>query len=185
MKHVGPISGISSFAQKYVATAGYDNQILLWNLVTKRAVARAYHDHLVNFCTFSPQGNLLATASSDHTARIYAVPGLKLVAVLSGHDDDVEMVQFHPFKNLLATASRDHKIRIFDFQGTLQKTLTGHVADVLTVVWSSDGEELISTSDDAKILRWSPHNGEVLQEIDMNGVETDTLDNSCGRNHCW
>ena len=68
IKHHGPISGVSCFKSKYIATAGYDNQLILWNSETHQSIARSYHDHLVNQCQFSPCGEFLVTASSDYTS---------------------------------------------------------------------------------------------------------------------
>ena len=31
IRHLGPISGIAAFGGKFVATAGYDNQVILWD----------------------------------------------------------------------------------------------------------------------------------------------------------
>jgi WD40 repeat protein len=93
MKHWGPIAGIAA-SGAYVATAGYDNQLILWNAASKRALARSLHDHLINHCAFNDDGTLIATASSDHSARIWDVPSLRLRAALIGHEDDVDMAVF-------------------------------------------------------------------------------------------
>src|SRR5262249_55472963 len=131
--HTSPISGIAAYRDTYVATAGYDNQIILWDSKTKVGLGRASHDHLVNQCRFSSCGRFLVSASSDYTARLWLVPELQLKTVLCGHDDDVEMAVICSKTRRIATASRDHLIRIFDFSGQLQGTLVGHSADVLSV----------------------------------------------------
>ncbi len=173
--HRSPISGIATSRDRYVATAGYDNQIILWDAANKAVLARSHHDHLANQCTFSPCGGYLATASSDHTARLWSVPGLELLAVFRPHADDVEMVAFHPDQPLVATASRDHLIRVFDFAGRLVQTFVGHDADVISVDWLPDGKGLVSSSDDGTVRRWELASGDLLEKIDMHGVETDTI----------
>ena len=42
MKHRGPIAGIATYGP-YVATAGYDNQFILWEQAGKYALARSQH----------------------------------------------------------------------------------------------------------------------------------------------
>lgn len=175
IEHVSPISGIAAYRDKYVATAGYDNQVILWDQSTERPLNRVLHDHLANQCAFSPDGSLLVTSSSDYTARLWSVPDLRLRAVLRDQDDDVEMSVFHPSRELLATASRDHKLRVYDFDGKLVKRFVGHTADVISVEWAGDGDELITSSDDGTVKRWSLATGELLTDIDMGGVETDTI----------
>ena len=111
--HRSPISGIAT-SNQFVATAGYDNQVILWDMATNKKIKSISHDHLVNQCEFSLCGNYLVTASSDYTGRIYSVPELNLIATLKGQIDDVEMSTFHPTKNLVATASRDAIVRVYD-----------------------------------------------------------------------
>ena len=101
------------------------------------------HDHLANQVAFSPDGRHLVSSSSDHTARLWSIPDLKLLAVLAAQLDDVEMSAFHPRRELIATASRDHGARVYDFQGRLCVQFTGHTADVISIAWSADGTELI------------------------------------------
>lgn len=173
--HRSPISGVATFGGRFVATAGYDNQLILWDAQQKVPVSRAVHDHLANQVEFSPDGRHLVTSSSDHTARLWSVPDLKLRAVLGEQLDDVEMSVFHPVKELIATASRDHRVRVYNFQGVLQACFEGHSADVISVAWSTDGDELISSSDDGTIKRWSLPANRLVADLDLGGVETDTI----------
>lgn len=173
--HNGPISGVATNRANYVLTAGYDNRAILWDHRTREPLARAWHDHLANSCTFSPDGTLALTSSSDHSVRVWTVPDLKLVAALTGHEDDVEMAAFHPDRPLVATASRDHWVRVFDLDGSLLRTMAGHTADVISVQWNENGDQLLSSSDDGTIRRWSLETGEMVEMMDMAGVETDTI----------
>ncbi|MDO7903272.1 WD40 repeat domain-containing protein [Pseudomonas sp. K1(2024)] len=176
MKHFAPISGIASFAEQYVATAGYDNQVILWDAPRKQALHRVFHDHLANQCAFNASGTRLVTASSDYTARVWEVPSMRLKAALVGHRDDVEMAAFNPAGDRIATCSRDHTIRLFEAEtGACLRTLEGHSADVISISWSADGQQLVSSSDDGTIRRWNVQTGEQVERIDLGGVETDTI----------
>ncbi|MDC9590250.1 WD40 repeat domain-containing protein [Xenorhabdus sp. XENO-10] len=176
MKHFSPISGIASFQERYLATAGYDNQVILWDAQNKQALHRVYHDHLANQCSFSPNGRWLVSASSDYSARIWEVPTMRLKAALLGHEDDVEMAVFNPTSDLVATCSRDKSIRLFRVNnGQCQHVLQGHNADVISISWSMDGTTLVSSSDDGTIRRWDTIKGIEIECIDLNGVETDTI----------
>lgn len=172
--HRSPISGIDAWGTQYVATAGYDSQVVLWDARTKSALAFARHDHLVNQCRFSPDGRFLLTASSDYSARVWNVPSLSPVSVLRGHEDDVEMASWSPSGMHVATASRDYRIRIFRRDGTLERTIDGHEADVLSVEWLAEGRELVSSSDDGTVRRWNVATGKELEQYPLGG-ETDTV----------
>ena len=175
IQHCAPISGIAAFDDRFVATAGYDNQVILWDQPSRRSIGRVVHDHLANQCAFSPDGSRLLTSSSDYTARLWSVPALQLLAVFNDQEDDVEMSVFHPSRELIATASRDHRVRVYDFAGTLRYTFAGHAADVISVEWARTGDEIITSSDDGTIKRWSLPRGGLVENIDLGGVETDTV----------
>jgi WD40 repeat protein len=71
MHHVGPIAGVAAHGS-WIASAGYDNRLILWDATSRRALARSAHDHLVNACAFSHDGRYLVSASSDYSARIWS-----------------------------------------------------------------------------------------------------------------
>ena len=147
IEHKSPISGMAAFADQWVATAGYDNQVILWDAKNQTAIARGWHDHLANQVRFSPCGKFIVSSSSDYTARLWQVPSMKLIAVFSDHGDDVESVAFHPTKPLIATACRDHMARVFAFSGELIATMAGHTQDVISVEWSQSGDTVITSSE--------------------------------------
>jgi WD40 repeat protein len=175
IEHTGPISGIAARGDRFVATAGYDNQVILWDQRTGTAISRVLHDHLANQCAFDPSGRLLVTSSSDYTARLWSVPDMSLLAVFNDHDDDVEMSVFDPTGKLVATASRDNHVRVYDLDGNLVRRFDGHKADVISVEWAATGDELITSSDDGTVKRWSLSTGDMVEDIDLGGVETDTV----------
>lgn len=175
IEHRSPISGIATHEGRFVLTAGYDNQVILWDAEGRRALARGCHDHLANQCSFSPDGRYAASSSSDYTARLWSVPEMQLLAVLGDHRDDVEGIAFHPVRPWVATSSRDGMVRVFDLDGALRVAMKGHLADVISVSWIDDGTQLMSSSDDGTLRRWDAESGELLQTIEFDGVETDTI----------
>lgn len=174
IKHTSPISGIDAHGD-LVVTAGYDNRVILWNAVTHTAITEARHDHLANQCRFSASGRIVVTSSSDYSARLWSVPDLRLISVLTDQKDDVEMTVISPDETRVATASRDHLARIYDLDGRLIHRLAGHEADVLSVEWVRNGTELVTTSDDGTVRRWDSADGTLLRTIDLGDVETDTV----------
>lgn len=175
IKHSGPISGVATYVNKYIATAGYDNQVILWDANSHRSLARGLHDHLANSCAFSSCGNYLASASSDYTVRVWKLPEMKLHSVFNKAEDDIEMVAFHPKRDLLAACSRDQNIYVFTIDGNLLHTFRGHTADVISVVWNREGTELISSSDDGSVKRWNLAKKKLVADLPLSDTETDTL----------
>jgi toxoflavin biosynthesis protein ToxC len=181
IQHRGPVSGVDAWGACWVATAGYDNQVILWEAATKKSIARALHDHLANQCRFSACGRLLVTSSSDYSARVWSVPSLRLLALLGDHDDDVEMAVPSPDGTRIATACRDHIVRIFKLSAyagmgaELIARLHGHEADVLSVEWIEGGAEVVSSGDDGTVRKWRAVDGALIETVDLGGVESDTV----------
>ncbi|MCX7193571.1 MAG: WD40 repeat domain-containing protein [Proteobacteria bacterium] len=174
MKHVGPISGVATH-KNFIATTGYDNQVILWDAQSGRALSRGLHDHLANQCSFSHDGTMLVSASSDYSARIWDIPSMQLRAALIGHTDDVDTAVFSPDDQYIATCALDRSIKIFDLNGRCLKTLTGHTGNVLTVAWSTDAKTLISSSVDGTLRHWDVASGRQIH-LTCEGARTDTFE---------
>jgi WD domain, G-beta repeat len=64
---------------------------------------------------FSPNGQLLATASADGTARLWDVTDTNSISqLLTGHSNTVNAVAFSPNAQLLATASQDSAVWLWN-----------------------------------------------------------------------
>lgn len=173
MQHLGPIAGVAAH-DTLVATAGYDNRLILWDRERKIALARATHDHLINACDFSHDGAWLVSASSDYTARVWSVPELRLVAVLAGHGDDVDMARFSPDDSLIATCALDRIVRVFSRDGLLLQAMTGHTGNVLALAWI-DQRRFITTSVDGNLREWDAKLGICVRVTDL-GMRSDCVE---------
>jgi toxoflavin biosynthesis protein ToxC len=187
-QHIGPINGVTAHGDNYIATAGCDNRVILWEHATGKPVSSASHDHTVNNCSFSRDGKHLVTSSSDCAARLWSVPDLSLKAVLADHGDDVQMSAFHPVEELIATASRDCFVRVYDFHANLIAKLRGHHTDVVWLDWTHDGHQLMLLSDDGAIKRWPWAAKQPIQGIDLGTDEhsdhvpaASSGENGCGQ----
>ncbi|WP_375491321.1 hypothetical protein [uncultured Nostoc sp.] len=103
------------------------------------------HSDGVTSVTFSPNGQIIATASSDNTIKLWSIDGT-LLKTLQGHNDRVNSVSFSPNGQIIATASSDKTIKLWSIDGTLLKTLQGHNDRVNSVSFSPNGKMLASAS---------------------------------------
>jgi dipeptidyl aminopeptidase/acylaminoacyl peptidase len=89
----------------------------------------------------------LATASNDHTARLWDAQSGTEIAVLTGHTADVRSAAFSPEGRRLVTASDDHTARLWDAQsGTEIVVLTGHTEPVNSATFSPNGKRVVTAS---------------------------------------
>ncbi|MGE5655450.1 MAG: AAA-like domain-containing protein [Actinomycetota bacterium] len=111
------------------------------------------HSGWVTSVSFSPDGQRLATASADRTAKLWDLQGQELVT-FSGHSNSVWSVSFSPDGQRLATASEDGTAKLWDLQGQELVTFSGHSNSVWSVSFSPDGQWLATASGDGTAKLW-------------------------------
>jgi WD40 repeat protein len=120
-----------------IATASADRTARTWDATSSRTTGRLRrrrqqqeiarlqgHAGSVTAVAFSPDGTLIATASTDRTARTWDTATGQHRTTLTGHNSRVTAVAFSPDGTLIATASDDGTTRIWDTAtGTYLATL--------------------------------------------------------------
>lgn len=107
----------------------------------------------VNQAAYSPDGRLLAVASSIGV-YLYNAETLEEVRFIEA-DAWVSSVAFSPDGRTLASGSDDNTVRLWDVaSGNLLRTLEGHTDWVRSVAFSPDGRTLASGSSDDTVRMW-------------------------------
>lgn len=121
------------------------------------------HQADIRTAVFSPDGQLIATASVDGTAKLWQRDGT-LLTTFQGHTAAVSVIDFSPDGQTLATASEDGTAKLWRQDGTLITTLEGHNSAVWDVNFSPDGRTLVTASSDNTIKLWQ-YNGTLVNSI--------------------
>lgn len=119
---------------KYLASAGHDKKVILWNVETFQTESTPEeHTHLITDVRFRPNTTQLATSSFDTTVRLWdaAQPSSSLVSY-PGHTSQVMSLDFHPKKNdLFCSCDSNSEIRFWSInQYSCTRVSKGGIAQV-------------------------------------------------------
>jgi WD40 repeat protein len=111
-----------------VTSTGYqDSRITVRHALTGQIVTELKgHTRWVCWLAFSPDGQLLASTSSDQTIRLWDTATWTPSGVFRGHGDEVETVAFSPDGKLLASGCKDGAVLLWNTRDA--KTSTGQIA---------------------------------------------------------
>ncbi|MEH2346540.1 MAG: serine/threonine-protein kinase [Nostoc sp.] len=148
------------------------------------------HSSMVHAIAISPDGQLIASGSNDHTIKLWQLATGKLVRQMgrwsSCHSSMVHSVAFSPISpklsyqgesgkaaritdhnlGILASGSWDNTIKFWDVNtGKEIRTLIGHTNWVNSVAFSPDGKLLASGSADCTIKLWQVNTGIEIQTL--------------------
>lgn len=125
------------------------------------------HTGAVKSVAFSPDGNLVASGSTDNTLRLWIADEGRLLRTMTGHSFPVLQVRFTPDGTMLATGSMDGLIRLWQVSnGGLARTLRGHAGWITGLEVSLDGKLLASSAQDFTVRLWKLPSGALSQIID-------------------
>jgi len=113
---------------------------------------------------WSPDGNYLATASADHTVKVWSAASGDLICTYTGDGDVVYALAWSPNGEYLASGGADNTVQIW-YPRTCSgpvRTYIGHTNSVQTIAWSPDNREIISGSWDHTVRIWDVASGKTL-----------------------
>lgn len=136
-------------------------------------VLQAGHSQPINQVAFSHDQRWLASASSDHTLKLWDLSSGLEVRTFTGHSDEVRAVAFSPDSHLLASAGDDNNVKLWDVSsGRELFTLpTGnHPMGLMKVAFEPTGQKLISLNQDRTVITWDVVTGQRVNEFSAGGI---------------
>jgi WD40 repeat protein len=122
------------------------------------------HSGWVRSIAFSPDGEVLASASSDRTLKLWDYETGDCLRTYTGHQSSVYSIAFSSTGDLIVSGSGDCTVKLWDcYSGTCVKTLYGQTNEVCSVAVSSDNQTIACVSLDQTMRLWNYHSGYCLK----------------------
>ena len=125
-----------------------------------------WHDGPVTMARFSPQGDLVVTASQDGTARVWSAESGIPVGQFLKHQARVNHAEFHPDGRQILTASSDGTAQRWEAQtGEKIGSPLRHQSSIATARFNPTGTQIATLSDDGVARLWETSSGIKKLEI--------------------
>ena len=138
-------------------TVTEDAIFTVWNVTTGKVknTFKVKSNGFITSISFSPDGELLASAGEDKTIHLWDIATGKEIKTFTGHAGRISSVSFSPDGQMLVSASWDTTIKFWDVAtGEEIKTFAGHKTEINSVSFSANGNLLASGSLDGAIKLW-------------------------------
>jgi WD40 repeat protein len=125
------------------------------------------HTADINNIAFSPDGNLVVTASADGTARVWDAKTGATVGYLREHGKSVNSASFSPDGKFIVTAGDDATVRLWDAgKFTFVRMIGGtYPQAVLSAEYSPDSQFIVAASAQAAWV-CDPVSGKLVRTLD-------------------
>lgn len=158
--HTGAVTSVSfSPDRQFLATAGVDDRIKIWNLSGQKLAEWKALQESVNMLSFSPDGKYLATAGKNGTVKLWNLSG-KNISEFKAIQGSVTSISFSPEGKYLAAAGIDSSATIWQVSKQSKKissrvALPGHNGLVRSVNFSPTGKFLTTLDGKSTVRIWN------------------------------
>ncbi len=156
--------------ERFILTFTQNGWIHLWN--TRRKITTlAGHGKSISSARWSADGTHILSAGADGSARVWAVwengtPAGTGTERLFSATEHGEVFRALWHGDEVVTAHADGSIIFWDAStGESKRVVAGHTDIVRFLMWSPDGEKLLSGSDDSTARLWNPQTGEAITTL--------------------
>jgi cytochrome c len=145
--HSDAVNAVAFLKGGRAATAGADGRIAIWTSgKAEPDVVLEGHTAPIAALATSPDGATLASASWDHTVRLWPLAG-GAPRVLDKHTQNVNGLAFAADGGTLISVSYDQSVRIWPLSGSQTPTVVAMPTPLNAVAAGSDGEIAVGGAD--------------------------------------
>ncbi|KAK3997556.1 WD40-repeat-containing domain protein [Cladorrhinum sp. PSN332] len=153
------------FDWQYVAKPGQDEDDMVddsdmqWRIVNKHYFMQ--NSTTLRCAAFHPESNLLVAGFSNGIFGLYEMPDFNMIHTLSISQNEIDFVTINKSGEWLAFgASKLGQLLVWEWQSeSYILKQQGHFDAMNSLVYSPDGQRIVTTADDGKIKVWDIESG--------------------------
>jgi WD40 repeat protein len=135
---------------------GNDFKLHFWDGASRNYAELDGHQGGIWSMDLSADGLRLATASQDHTVRVWDAKSNKMLRTLTGHEGPVYAVAISPDGKLVLSGGADKTVRLWEARsGRELKRFAGHTDVVRAVALTPNGRYALSGGNDKVLRVWT------------------------------
>lgn len=142
---------LKSYRQAPTVEAGSS---LLSSYAAYRAHEFTGHTDTVSELAYSPDGRTLATASDDHTVKLWDVARHRMLATLAGHIGEVSRLAFSPDGRIVASAGEDQTVRLWDVHAPRAPGILATHMQITSLAFTPDSRTLAVSGYSRGVRLW-------------------------------
>jgi len=102
-----------SYDNKFVAAAGWDKEIAIWNVETGKMIKTIAQNNTITRVAFSPDNNSIISACGN-TLYLFDIKSGRELRKFEGHTSLITSIAFTPKGNKIISSSWDGKVKLWD-----------------------------------------------------------------------
>lgn len=163
---------------KYIATAGEDGIAKLWSSsgqfikelkdTESKDTESKEHQDKIGSVRFSPNGQYIATVSTESTVKLWDISG-QLIKEWNTNHSVILSVDFSPDGQYLATAGESGTGILWHLSGNqITEPFGNHQNSITSIRFSPDGQQIATAGEDGMVQLWNL-SGQKISELPITG----------------
>lgn len=174
--HTGSIHGLTIASEQNILVSGsYDQTVKQWDLTTGKMLQSSYDQNgSIYAIAVHEQGQFIISGGGDGNITIWELKTGKKLSVLTGNLASIESIAINSWGTIIAAGCVDGTIKLWEIKPntfiTNQKiepslVIQAHNGQVMSLVFSPNGQLLYSSAVDGQIKIWYPSTGKPLGHL--------------------